>query len=259
MEFDPLIALGGLGIGFLIGLTGMGGGSLMTPFLILMGVRPVVAVGTDLVQMTVTKLFGGWQHLRQGTVDLRLVLYLSLGSVPGALAGVGLLLFLEEVIGLSVDALVTRLLGAMLVVVGAILVLQARFGLLGRWKRGSEEVQLPAQRKRLLMGVGALFGLMVGMTSVGGGTLFLVVLTFLFSMRMVRVVGTDVVHAAVLSAAAGAAHLAVGNVDLALAGNVLVGTIPGVLMGSRMGLRLPEKSMGTVVAVVVMVAGFRLI
>ena len=109
------------------------------------------------------------------------------------------------------------------------------------------------------MVVGALFGLLVGMTSVGGGTLFLVVLTFLFSMRMVRVVGTDVVHAAVLSAAAGAAHLAVGNVDLALAGNVLVGTIPGVLMGSRMGLRLPEKSMGTVVAVVVMVAGFRLI
>ena len=259
LEFQPLIALGGLVIGILIGMTGIGGGALMTPFLILMGVQPVVAVGTDLVQMTVTKLFGGWQHHRQGTVDYRLVLFLALGSVPGALAGVGLLVFLRDIEGVSIDALVTRVLGAMLILVALVLLLRARFVASGRWQVGNGNARLSARRKLLLPLLGGAIGLLVGVSSVGGGTLFIVALTLLFHMKMAKVVGTDVVHAAVLSAAAGVAHIGAGNIDFGLAGNVLIGSIPGVLFGSRMAIHLPDNRLGMAVATVLLLVGVWLI
>ena len=259
MEFQPLIALGGLVIGIMVGLTGMGGGALMTPFLILMGVRPVVAVGTDLVQMTVTKFFGGWQHHRQQTVDHRLVFFLALGSVPGALAGVGLLVLLRDAAGVSIDTLVTRLLGATLLLVALVLLLRMRYGSFLQQQDGNGQVHLSPRQKLLLPLLGGGIGLLVGITSVGSGTLFLVALTLMFRMRMIKVVGTDVFHAAILAAVAGLAHIGAGNVDFVLAGNVLVGTVPGVLVGSRLGLRLPEKGLGAVVAVVMLVAGVRLL
>ena len=259
MEFQPIIALGGLVIGVLIGLTGMGGGALMTPFLILMGVRPVVAVGTDLVQMTVTKFFGGWQHHRQQTVDHRLVFFLALGGVPGALAGVGLLVFLRDVVGVSIDLLITRLLGAMLMLVALVLLLRLRLSVPVRWQTGNGQVHLSPRRKLLLPLLGGVIGLLVGMTSVGSGTVILAVLTLLFRMPMVKVVGTIIVFAAFLTAVAGLAHIGAGNVDFVLAANLLIGTIPGVLLGSRLGFRLPERGLGAVVAVVMLVAGVRLL
>ena len=259
MEFELIIAFGGLAIGVLVGLTGMGGGSLMTPFLIIMGVPPSVAVGTDLVQMPVTKLFGAWQHQRQHTVDYRLVLLLAVGSIPGAIVGVGLLVFLRDVAGVSTDVLLTRLLGGMLVLVAVVLFLRARYGSRVQGQPVEGHLHLSTRRKFLIPVLASGIGLLVGITSLGSGALFLVVLTFLFRMRMAKVVGTDLLHAVALTAAAGLAHIAVGNVDFVLASNILVGTIPGVLIGSRLGVRLPEKRLVSVVAAVALVAGLRLL
>ena len=259
MEFELFIALGGLVIGVLIGLTGMGGGALLTPFLILMGVQPVVAVGTDLAQMTVTKFFGAWQHQRQGSVDRRLVLFLALGSVPGALVGVGLLVFLRDVVGVSIDVLTTRFVGAMLVLVSLVMLLRLRYGPMVQAAGVNGLVHLSPARKLLRPVLGFGIGLLVGISSVGSGTLFLVALTLLFRMRMLKVVGTDIFHAAILTAAAGLAHIGAGNVDFVLAGNILIGTIPGVLLGSRMGVRLPDKGLASVVAVAMLVAGVKIL
>ena len=260
MEFQPIIISAGLAIGILIGLTGMGGGALMTPFLILLGVRPSLAVGTDLFQMMFTKSFGAWQHHRQGTVNYRLVLPLILGSLPGALLGVALLVILRDHVGISMDAFVTRLLGGVLTLVGIALLL--RLFLLRRLSRrqGSwEGLSLDGRGKFLLTGMGALVGVLVGLTSVGSGTLFIVILTILFPISMRTIVGTDVAHSAILTAGAGLMHLGFGNVDLVLAANILVGSIPGVLVGSRLTVQVPERGLRALVAVVLMGVGLKLL
>ena len=265
MEIQPLIISAGLVMGVLIGLTGMGGGALMTPFLILVGVRPSLAVGTDLFQMMLTKSFGAWQHHRQGTVNFRLVLLMAAGSLPGALVGVALLTVLREYFNVSIDTYLPHLLGGVLTLVGVVLLLRLT---LVRWfwryeepRLGSSIGELVIWRKRytLLPAVGAVIGLLVGLTSVGSGTLFIAFLTIMFPMSMRTIVGTDVFHSAILTAGAGLLHLAIGNVDLVLAGNILVGSIPGVLLGSRLTIRLPEKGLRVAVAVALMGVGLKLL
>ena len=260
MEIQPIIISAGLVIGILIGLTGMGGGALMTPFLILMGVRPSLAVGTDLFQMMFTKSFGAWQHHRQGTVNYRLVFPLILGSLPGALLGVALLVVLRDQVGISMDVFLTRLLGGVLTLVGAALLLRL---FLFRWfsRRQTlwEGLSLDGRGILLLTGLGASVGLLVGLTSVGSGTLFIVILTVLFPISMRTIVGTDVAHSAILTAGAGLMHLGFGNVDLVLAGNILIGSIPGVLLGSRLTIQVPERGLRVLVAVVLMGLGLKLL
>ena len=247
-------------MGVLIGLTGMGGGALMTPFLILMGVRPSVAVGTDLFQMMFTKSFGAWQHHRQGTVNYRLVWVLIRGSLPGALLGVALLVLLRDQAGISMDVFVTRLLGGVLTLVGLALLLRL---IVLRWfsrRRVSwEGLSLDGRGTLLLSGLGAVVGLLVGLTSVGSGTLFIVMLTVLFPISMRTIVGTDVAHSAILTAGAGLMHLGFGNVDLVLATNILIGSIPGVLVGSRLTIKVPERGLRVLVAVVLMGVGLKLL
>ncbi|MFC1935989.1 sulfite exporter TauE/SafE family protein [Chloroflexota bacterium] len=260
MEFHITIALRGLVIGVLIGLSGMGGGALMTPLLILLGVRPVIAVGTDLVVMTVTKCFGAWQHRRLGNVDYRFVLLLALGSVPGALAGVGTLAMLREVAGISVDVFVSRLLGAVLVLVA--LVLMGRFPIL-RFTflspAGTDMLPRSSVGRHIIPFLGLVVGFLVGLSSVGSGTLLVAVLSLLFRAPMARIIGVDVAHGALLTAAAGAAHLSMGNVDLMLAANVLLGTIPGVFIGSRLSGRIPDRRLGTILALVLFGLGVNLL
>lgn len=260
MEIQPLIVFAGLFIGILVGLTGMGGGALMTPFLILVGVRPSVAVGTDLFQMMFTKSLGAWQHHKQGSVDYKLVLWLALGSLPGALAGVVVLVVLRDHFHVSTDMLLTRLLGGVLTIVG--LALLFRLFLVRRFAHRQiswDGQPLKGRRAIAISALGALVGLLVGLTSVGSGTLFIVMLTILFPMAMRTIVGTDVAHSAIITAGAGLLHMAVGNVDLALAANIMAGSIPGVLVGSRLTVNVPEKALRGVVAVVLMGVGLNLL
>ena len=260
MEIQPIIVFAGLLIGVLVGLTGMGGGALMTPFLIIVGVRPSVAVGTDLFQMMFTKSFGAWQHHKQGSVDYRLVMWLAIGSLPGALAGVILLVVLRDHFDVSADALLTRLIGGVLILVGLALLLRlVLMRMFAHRQTYWEGGPLTGRRAIVIPALGAFVGLLVGLTSVGSGTLFIVMLTILFPMAMRTIVGTDVAHSAIITAGAGVLHMAVGNVDLALAANIMAGSIPGVLVGSRLTVNVPERALRGVVAVLLLGVGLNLL
>ena len=247
-------------MGLLVGLTGMGGGALMTPFLIFTGVRPTVAVGTDLFQMMFTKSFGAWQHHRQGSVNYRVVFPLISGSLPGALAGVVLLRVLEDSFGVSADLILARLLGVVLTLAGAALFIRL---FMRGWLSTRAQVDVserPTGRRLVtLSALGAIIGLLVGLTSVGSGTLFIVMMVALLRMTMRHIVGTDVAHSAILTAGAGLLHLGFGNVDLALAANILIGSVPGVIVGSRLTVRIPERGLRAAVALALTGVGLKLL
>jgi uncharacterized membrane protein YfcA len=229
---DPLVILFGLGVGLLIGLTGIGGGSLMTPLLILVvGVQPVVAIGTDLAYGAITKTVGGWRHLRSGTVDLGVSKWMAFGSVPGAIAGVALL----ERLDLDVTVLLALVAGALMIVSLAVL---AR-ALFSRAPRERPQVPLTARNKAGAVTIGLVLGVVLGLTSVGSGALIGPALILLFRLTPRRVVGTDVFHAAILLWAAGLAHWVGGNIDFALMGTILLGSIPGVWIGTALVGRVP--------------------
>jgi uncharacterized membrane protein YfcA len=233
LGIDPLIVLFGLGVGILIGLTGIGGGSLMTPLLIIvLGVQPVVAVGTDLAYGAVTKTLGGWRHLRKGTVDLTVSKWLAFGSVPGALLGVLLIDRLHKAYGKEFDhVLLACVAGALVIVASVVLV---RTFLLGHLAAGERETFRFTTRTRIAaMAMGFVLGTILGLTSVGSGALIGVALIVLFRLTPRRVVGTDVFHAALLLWVAGMAHVISGNVDFGLMGNILIGSIPGVWIGTQ--------------------------
>lgn len=251
---DVTLPVTGFAVGVLIGLTGMGGGALMTPFLILvLGTRPVVAVGTDLVYGAVTKLVGGYLHWRQGTVDLRLALRLAATSVPAGLLAVFVLRLYPDTAG--ADDAVRQALGIALVAVA--LLLLARL-------RGALPLPLPDRWRLILQGrgtyaAGAIVGALVGFTSVGSGSLLVPFLVTVFPLAAAHVVGTDVVHAAMLVTATAAAHAQLGTVDWPLAASLLVGSVPGVALGSWMTTRLPSGVVRAGLAVLLLVTGVTLI
>jgi uncharacterized membrane protein YfcA len=256
---DPVIVLFGLGVGALVGATGMGGGSLMTPLLILLfGINPVVAVGTDLAYSAVTKTLGGWRHLRSGTVHLGLVVWLAIGSCPGALIGVWLLDRLRDAFGADFDTFMLVSIAGALLLIGALVLWRAlvRHTLAAR-ERGDFLVQ---RRHRVAAVVlGAFVGFVLGITSAGSGTLISIGLIMGFRLTPRRVVGTDVAHAAVLLWVAALAHLASGNVDFALAGTILLGSLPGVWAGSALAVRLPERGLRPALGIVLLASGLALL
>jgi uncharacterized protein len=229
---DPLVVLFGLGVGVLIGLTGIGGGSLMTPLLIIViGVQPVVAIGTDLAYGAITKTVGGWRHVRAGTVDLGVSKWMAFGSVPGSITGVALLSRLD----LDVSVVLGLVAVALLIVSVAVLTR----ALFVRTPRERPEVPLTARNKTGAVAIGLVLGLVLGLTSVGSGALVGPALILLFRLTPRRVVGTDVFHAAIMLWAAGLAHWVSGNVDFGLMATILIGSIPGVWIGSALVGRVP--------------------
>jgi uncharacterized membrane protein YfcA len=231
---DLLLALCGGGVGLIVGLTGMGGGAVMTPILVLgFGIDPLTAVSSDLVVSLVMKPLGGGVHLRRGTVRRDLVGWLCLGSIPAAFAGVLLLRALGN--GDDIDELVRSLLGAtLLLAVGGMLVRP----LVASHHRDGV-VHIHAGRT---VAVGIFGGLVVGMTSVGSGSLMIVLLMALYPQLESKVlVGTDLVQAVPLVASAAVAHLIFGDVQFATAGALLVGAIPGVLLGAHWSSRASDR------------------
>jgi uncharacterized membrane protein YfcA len=256
---DPIIVIFGFGIGLLIGMTGMGGGSLMTPLLILLfGIQPVTAVGTDIFYGAVTKTAGAWRHLKHRTVHRAIVFWLAVGSVPMAIAGVFLIEFLQREYGEdSVNQVVLGAVGAALLVVGIATIIRALF------LRDviPERYALHLYRRHIIAAIitGATTGFVIGLTSAGSGTLIAIVLIAVFRLTPQRVVGTDVVHAAILLWAAGVAHWVGGNVDLGLAANILVGSVPGVLIGSQLAVRVPTGFLRNALGVVMVASAITLI
>jgi uncharacterized membrane protein YfcA len=248
----------GLGVGILVGMTGIGGGSLMTPMLILVfGVTPVTAIGTDLAYAAVTKTVGGYKHLRQKTVDIQLSSWMALGSVPAAVGGVYVLGLLEDWAGRDFENIVIAVLAGALLLTGAATLVRAF--LKRMHERERDTIEMERRHKLAAVALGLSVGFVLGVTSAGSGALIAVGLILLFRLAPRRVVGTDVFHAAILLWAAGLAHVSAGNVDFGLAGTILLGSVPGVWLGSHWSVRVEPAVLRTTLAVVLIGAGLALL
>jgi len=264
---DLRFTLVGLVIGFLIGLTGMGGGSLMTPVMVLvMGVKPLIAVGTDLAYGAITKIVGGAMHYRQATVHRRSAYLLALGSVPSTVLGVTVTAAVKRANPDLVNTFLLRGIAVVLILVAV--VLAARPIIMAKveeWNHGRTAVQdrvimLGERKPWLLPIIGAFVGFMVGLTSVGSGTLIILALFFLYPRWETKdLVGTDVFHAAVLVSAAAIAQFSAGNVNLSMTLSLLLGSIPGVIIGSRLVINVPGGPLRMSLAGVLLISGAKML
>ena len=243
LGISPEIVLFGLGVGILIGLTGIGGGSLMTPLLIIvLGIHPVVAVGTDLTYGALTKTLGGYKHLRKGTVDLGVSKWLAYGGVPGALTGVLLVDRLHKAHGKSFDhVLIGCIAGALVIVASVVLVRTLLLRHLAEQER--ESYHFTRRAGIAAIALGFVLGVMLGMTSVGSGALIGVAMIVIFKLTPQRVAGSSVFLAAMLLWVAGLAQVVSGNVDYGLVGNILIGSMPGVWIGAHFVDRVPSQAL----------------
>ena len=255
----PLILLKasiGLLVGTLVGLTGLGGGVLMMPLLIFgLGVPPLTAVGSDAVVNFVTKTGAGYLHARQRTVHWWLVGALALGSVPGAVLGVTLLGRLRALYGGRVNDFLMVGIGALLIVIPIFLLLQ---------KQVSDDAgatPAPGGRVKFLGTalIGLVAGVLVGMTSVGSGSIIMMALLLFYGFRPATLVGTDIVHAVLLTGVASLMHWRLGTVDPVLVGSLLLGSIPGGLLGTRLGVRVPSGWLRVVLCLVLLATGVRML
>lgn len=263
MHLDPLVAFAGFIVGLIVGTTGMGGGALMTPILVLLfKVQPLAAVSSDLVASMVMKPFGGAIHLRRGTVRKELVGWLSVGSLPGAFAGVFVIRLFGNGIALQQRLKVT--LGVVLLVAAVTIV--ARSYLLQRRRpdAGQSVVRLPRAlpvktRRVATVMVGVIGGLIVGMTSVGSGSLIIVALMLVYPLLgSAELVGTDLVQAVPLVTAAAVGHVFFGDFQLGITASILVGSIPGVLLGAAFSSRAPDWIVRTALVLVLLASGLKL-
>lgn len=256
---DWMNTLAGFGVGVMVGITGVGGGALMTPILVLLfGVAPVAAVGTDLWFAAITKMVGGAVHHSKGSVDWEVLRRLCYGSLPTSV--LTLLWLNHSGVAQTKHGLILNALGAVLVLTAAAMVFKKQTHAIGQKLRSRAPDQFKAAQPALTVVAGAILGLLVTLTSVGAGALGAVMLLYLYPFRMkpARLVGTDIVHAIPLTVVAGTGHLLMGHVDLALLGKLLLGSIPGIVIGSMLGGRLPEGALRGAISVVLVAVGIKL-
>jgi len=257
VAIDWNLALAGLGVGFIVGLTGMGGGALMTPILVLVfGIAPLAAVSSDLVASMVMKPIGGGVHLRRGTVNLQLVKWLVIGSVPSAFVSVWFVHHLPN--PARANEIVQYAVGAALLLASLALVAKGAFS--GRAKLHAGDVTtIQIHPVRTVM-IGVFGGVVVGLTSVGSGSLMMVLLLILYPMLTAsELVGTDLVQAIPLVASAALASIAFGKVQFDVTTSLLVGAVPGVYFGARVSSRSPDRLIRPVLAVVLIVSGLKML
>jgi len=249
--------LSGFLIGALVGMTGMGGGSLLTPILVIFfGFKPTLAVGTDILHGAIFKSFGAVRHRRLGTVHARLTFWMFLGSGPMSLLGVGIATWLKHHYG-GTESIESYAVGIALVIGGMGLVAKTFV------KRGVQPDDAPfllTRRDRIIaFAIGATCGFVVGLTSVGSGTFFGLIMVLVFPLTLPKIVGTDIFHAAALLWVAGFGHLVAGNVDLRTMGWLLTGSVPGILLTSKLTLKVPDRALRLGLASVLMLSGIKLI
>ena len=277
---DFRFSLVGLLIGVLVGLTGMGGGSLLAPILILIfRVPPVWAVGTDVAYSTVTKALGSLVHIRQKHVNFKIALWLACGSVPATLLSVLLVQYIRKHYASLINGVILHAIGFTLILVAVLLVVKPVL------MRRLEKRRLEAQKQAALANesgepssvptvnrwekryrplvtalIGAFVGFLVGLTSVGSGTLIIVSLAFLFPRLTAKeLVGTDIFQAFMLLAAGSIAYFTAGTINFHIAGLLLIGSLPGVFIGSKLSKYIPEPYMRPVLATVLVISGWKLI
>ena len=252
----PLIVAGGFVVGFLVGMTGVGAGSLMTPFLITqVGVPPTLAVGTDLLFASITKASAAYPHHNFGNVNWRMVGWLAAGSVPGSLAMLALLSYIDPDTAALSRLIKQALVGALVVSSIAILL----YPLMTRNRPVATDGAEVAVRPVPTALLGLVLGSIVTLTSVGAGAIGVVILTMLYPRLMTRrLIGTDIVHAVPLTLISGLGHMGMGNTNFALLGLLLVGSLPGIAIGSRLTGRLPDWFLRGALAVILCFAAYQL-
>jgi uncharacterized membrane protein YfcA len=254
----PMIVAGGFGVGFLVGMTGVGAGSLMTPFLITqVGIQPALAVGTDLLFASITKASAAAPHHTFGHVNWRIVRWLASGSVPGSIAMLALIEWLEPDLATMAHVIKTALVAALILSSAAILIYPLL--LRGKWiEAATEAADAPVRPVPTLL-LGLLLGSIVTLTSVGAGAIGVVVLTLLYpALRTRHLIGTDIVHAVPLTLVSGLGHLSMGNTNFTLLGLLLVGSLPGIAIGSRLTGRLPDWFLRIALALILVFAAYQL-
>jgi uncharacterized membrane protein YfcA len=255
---DFLYTISGFVVGFIVGLTGVGGGSLMTPLLVLLfGIVPATAVGTDLLYASITKTGGVWVHGRRRNVDWKIVSLLASGSLPASLITVwALKKYAMEAAGFN--SLITTTLGIALLLTALVLIFRERLQKFVKHHVGElwhERHPLPAT-----IIVGMVLGTLVTISSVGAGALGVAALTLLYPrLPAAKIVGTDIAHAVPLTAVAGVGHLALGTVDLTLLGSLLLGSLPGIYLGSHVSVQVPERRLRQVLASMLVLIGGKLV
>lgn len=248
---NAINALAGFGVGAAVGMTGVGGGSLMTPILVLLfGFAPSTAVGTDLWFAAITKMFGGTLHNHNGTVDWQVLKRMSFGSIP---ASIITLIWMDLTSrGQTTHGTIVHALGAVLLVTAVAMLARKKIQSFAVRLRTTTAEAFMAAQPWLTVLAGVVLGVVVPLTSVGAGALGTVMLLYLYPLRMnpSRLAGTDIVHAIPLAVIAGTGHLLMGNVDMKLLLNLLLGSIPGILVGTLINSKSPEKVMRATIAVI---------
>ena len=250
--------LTGLLIGTLVGMTGMGGGSLMTPILvILFGFQPTLAVGTDILHGAIFKTVGAIRHRSLGTVHARLSGWMLIGSAPFSLLGVALGTRLTDKYGDGATSVMGYVLGGALLfgAIGLVLKSFVRKKVVG----DDDRFDMVWRDRIAAVTIGVFGGFIVGLTSVGSGTFFALTMLFVFPLGAHKIVGTDILHAAALLYVAGFGHFIAGNIDFHAVGWLLIGSIPGVLIGSHYSVRVPEAWLRLALADVLAISGLKLV
>ncbi len=255
---DWLYTLSGFVVGGIVGLTGVGGGSLMTPLLVLLfGIHPATAVGTDLLYAAITKAGGTYVHAKKGHVNWRVTGYLACGSLPAALLTIWALSLLPKQSS-SVVHIISVALGIALLLTAAAIVFRThlqRYAL----KHADDTVHTQYQAPTTIA-VGVLLGILVTVSSVGAGALGVAALFFLYpKLPALRIVGSDLAHAVPLTLIAGLGHWAMGSVDFSLLGSLLLGSLPGIWLGSHASSKIPERFLRPMLATMLVLVGSKLI
>jgi len=244
----------GFVVGTLIGMTGVGGGVLLLPILIfVLRVPPIVAVGSDALFNFITKIGSSYVHLKHGTVKRKVVVSLAVGSLPGSILGVGLLRHLRTVYGTGVNTFITTALGILLIIVPTLLMFQSQI---------EERVANRPPTMKSLMGmsaIGLLAGFLVGMTSVGSGSIIMMLLLLFYSFPPKVMVGTDIFHAVLLTGVTSFLHYRLGNIDPYLVASLLIGSIPGGVFGSYLSTRMPVPWLRRILCTVLLATGARML
>jgi len=257
-SIDPGLILAGAAIGLLVGMTGMGAGSLMTPILInIFGFAPTTAVGTDLIYAAITKTFGAARHAQLNNVNKELALWMGAGSVPAALLGTFCLYNVFH----SVNSWLPDAIGYALILVAVAVIIRTFVTIRGLWDHTKLPQDGPLERwhKILAVSIGVVFGFILGLTSVGSGVFFGMALVTMFPLATRRVVGTDLFHAMMVTIAAGLGTILWGTPDFNAVGSILIGSIPCILIGAHFTARVNQRALRGGIASVLALSGLKLL
>lgn len=259
MDFQIGLIVAGLVVGFIVGLTGVGGGSLMTPILLWFGIPPTTAVGTDLLYAAFTKMGGIFVHNKKKNINWSITGWLSLGSIPAAMLTLWILHNIKSDISV-INSLIKYSLGWALLFTSVAILFKKKLLVLSQKHAGDKFHSESKTQNGLTVAIGVLLGVTVTLTSIGAGALGTVTLFFLYPLLPTpRLVGTEIAHAVPLTLVAGIGHASMGNLDFTLLGQLLTGSLPGIYIGSMLSGKIPDFYLRNAIAIMLFFVGYKLV